>query len=140
MVNWETLDLMCQVSDLSDDIIAFELKSASNVELLLDFILEVSVICSFVLSMLKVSFFLWQVLELRGGNPTHSALQDAGRKARILMSKLISAMNVVPSSLGITDVEVDLDAVTMGGFGYGFYRGNEVKVQRLFKGVQKEVG
>lgn len=30
------------------------------------------------------------------------------------MSKLISAMNVVPSSLGITDVEVDLDAVTMG--------------------------
>lgn len=56
MVNWETLDLMCQVSDLSDDIIAFELKSASNVELLLDFILEVSVVCSSVLSMLKVSF------------------------------------------------------------------------------------
>jgi hypothetical protein len=81
-----------------------------------------------------------QIFKHRKGTPTNSAIQDAGRKARILMSKLISAINIVPSSLFITDVNiVDLDAASMAGFGYGFYKGQEVAVQRLYKGSHKEV-
>jgi len=55
------------------------------------------------------------------------------------MSKLISAINIVPSSLFITDVNIDLDTASTGGFGYGFYKGQEVTVQRLYKGSHKEV-
>jgi hypothetical protein len=44
MVNEKTLDLVRQASDLSDDAIAFELKSVSNLELLLDFVFGVRVV------------------------------------------------------------------------------------------------
>ncbi len=81
----------------------------------------------------------WQIFKYRKSTPTNSATQEAGRKARILMSKLISAINIAPSSLFITDVNIDLDTASAGGFGYGFYKGQEVTVQRLYKGSHKEV-
>ena len=63
--------------------------------------------------------------------------QDANRKARRLIFRLISKIDTVPRSLFITDVEKDSSAIAMGGFGNVFegkHNGQLVAVKVLYKG------
>ena len=58
------------------------------------------------------------------------------------MFKLISATNVMPSSLFIADIKTDRDAITMGGPGQifdGVHGGRHVALKVLYKGHHKEV-
>ena len=66
-----------------------------------------------------------------------SVIQDANRKARRLMFRLISKIDTVPRSLFITDVEKDSSAIAMGGFGNVFkgkHNGLLVALKILYKG------
>lgn len=58
------------------------------------------------------------------------------------MVDLISAIDYEPSFLFIADVQTDVDAIAMGGFGHvfkGSYNGAEVALKEIYKGHQKEV-
>ena len=63
--------------------------------------------------------------------------QNAKRKARRLMFKLISKIDTVPRCLFITDVEKDSTAIAMGGYGNVFegkHNGQLVALKILYKG------
>ena len=63
------------------------------------------------------------------------AIEDANRKARRLMFKLISVTNDVPKSLLITSV-TNLEVINVGGFGCvsrGLHGGRTVAVKELYK-------
>ena len=72
-----------------------------------------------------------------------NVIQDANRKARRLMLRLISKIDTVPRSLFITDVEKDSSAIAMGGFGNVFegkHNGQLVALKVLYKGHCKVCG
>ena len=87
-------------------------------------------------------FILFFIQLLRQGSLIHCDIQDANRKARKLMLKLISA-DAIPKSLFITDVKTDFDPIAVGGFGRVFrgkYNGQKVALKLLDKGHRKKVG
>ncbi|KAF8313734.1 kinase-like domain-containing protein [Amanita rubescens] len=111
-VNEDTLHLVLQLLDTPKyDIIASKLTTTSDVELLLDFLLDA----------------------LRQGSLT---ICGANKKARRLLSKLISMTNVIPQSLFVANVVVDLGGIDVGGFGHvfkGLHEGKQVAVKILYR-------
>jgi hypothetical protein len=94
----------------------------TDVELFLDFLLHV---CS-----------AFSVRRKIGGLQVEKFAQDATRKARKLMIKLVSKTNVLPRHLFITDLEKDPQAVAVGGFGRVFkgkYGGQLVALKMLYQ-------
>ncbi|KAF8696555.1 hypothetical protein AX14_001521 [Amanita brunnescens Koide BX004] len=114
IVNQTILELVGKLLDLPDySNIVSEAKDPSDVALLLDFILYL----------------------LRNNCLSDSGIQNANRKARRLMFKLISKTNVLPKSLFITDAKI-LETIGIGGFGRvlkGEHEGQEVAMKVLYQ-------
>ncbi|KAF8690274.1 hypothetical protein AX14_003036 [Amanita brunnescens Koide BX004] len=116
IVNKTTLHLMRKLLGSRDyGAIDSELGSASDVELLLSFILHL----------------------LRSGSLMNSGIRGANQKARRLMYDLISKRNVMPGSLFLTDVKANTDIIAIGGFGRVFkgeHKGQPVALKVLTRG------
>ena len=96
---------------------------------LLDSLLHV---CAFSSSL----FIIHSFKLLSNGTLSNSGIQDANRKARKLMLKLIST-DVMPKSLFIAGVKTDFDPIGIGGFGRVFkgkYKGKQVALKIVDKG------
>ena len=97
----------------------------SGVELFLDFLLHV---CSV--------FSVHTISRTTGSLQDENFAQDAKRKARKLMIKLVSKTNVLPRHLFIADVEIEPPAIAVGGFGRVFkgkYGGQLVALKMLYQ-------
>ena len=97
----------------------------TNVELFLDFLLHV---CS--------TFGVRTNSQTLGSLQVENFAQEAKRKARKLMIKLVSKTNVLPRHLFITDLEKDPQAVAVGGFGRVFkgkHGGQLVALKMLYQ-------
>ena len=135
MVNDVTVYLICELLALpGSDTDTTELKSESDVELLLTFVINVCVVSprrprSFL--RLPTNILLSQLL--RSGRLANDPTQGANRKARRLMFKLISMTTNIPSFLFIANVTI-LEVIGGGGFGRvfkGLHGGKHVAVKEL---------
>ncbi|KAF8326438.1 kinase-like domain-containing protein [Amanita rubescens] len=119
IVNNDAIRAMCKLLDLYEsNAITSELKSTSDIELLLNFVLDLP----------------------RHGGLADSGIQEANQKVRKLTFKLISMIDAIPKFLYITNVKTDVHGSTVigvGGFGHvysGKYKGGQVALKVVTKG------
>ena len=127
--------LICSLLEqYESDTIASDLRTVSDVNLFLNFVLHVRILhCAYQLVMISntLSFQL-----LHSGRLSDSGVQDASRKARSLMFKLIERRDMIPKSLFITDItKTEVEAVDIASICVfqGEHEGKQVMLRAVLR-------